>query len=253
MKETAQQTNPQSVTPLQTPSSSKNFVTIAIVAIVAAFLASLGTYLVMSSNQNKRSQMSYRPTPQITQSVISPTTIEEPIENATAGYETYSANKFANKYGAAYRFSVNYPGDWNPRDHDYGTGADFAFLSPDYKTPEQGPGEEILKGGRIEVFILPNQKITTLEDWVKTHYSNPQTNETFVTTRTKMIGDKQILEFEYRDSDTGKIDMVMPHTTHTEVFSVGNTVYEVQAVARESSVEYISIVEKIVESFKSTP
>lgn len=49
MEESTETTNPQTIIRAKTPSSSKNHLTIVLVAVIAAILGSLGTYIIMSS------------------------------------------------------------------------------------------------------------------------------------------------------------------------------------------------------------
>lgn len=101
MEETTQTNNSQPVTPSQTPLSSRNLIPIVVVAVIAAILASLGTYFVMSSNQNKQSQMS---NVQPTTTQASPTqTVTEPMINTQEGWKTYAkANSWEIQYPSAW-------------------------------------------------------------------------------------------------------------------------------------------------------
>lgn len=105
MEETTQITNPQPVTPPPTPSSSRNLVPIVVVAIVVAILASLGTYMFMSSQQNKQSQMTNQ---QPTTTQISPT--QQTTETITVAPETTSNWKTYTSEDTT--FSFQYPSDW---------------------------------------------------------------------------------------------------------------------------------------------
>lgn len=222
---------------------------LSVVLVIAVLLIAIaGGFYYISIQKNQSSALP----PAYSIPTLKPILEEQSSENAQVGFKVYSATKFSAKYGSSYNFSILYPEDWIPRDHDYGTGANIAFLSPDYETAGKGAGEEVLNGGRIEISVLPNQNITTLEDWVKSFYSNPQTNKTFVTPQAKIVGNKQIQEFDYNDGDSGKIDMISTNAAHTTVFAVGNTVYSFHAVSKVKSAEYLAVVEKIIESFKLT-
>ncbi len=115
MDQSALTTNPQPASPAQTSTPHRNIVPLVIVAVIAALLASLGTYFVMSSNQNKQSQMSYQqstPTNQASpiESTTEPTTpVTKHTTEATANWQTQS--------GAVY--SVKYPSTWIAKEvHD---------------------------------------------------------------------------------------------------------------------------------------
>lgn len=168
----------------------------------------------------------------------------------TSNWKTYNLKKYITKYGSSYNFSISYPQDWAPRDHDFGTGVDIAFLSPNYKIPERGAGEEILDGARIEISVIPNQEFIDLSEWVKNFYYDPIKKRTFVNPRKAKIGNRDILEFEWQDKDSGKIDMIMPHKFHTKVFAEGNTIYVFQVVAKSLSQEYILIMNQILSTFQ---
>ncbi len=69
------------------PQKSSNFVSIIIAALVAAILASIGTYIVMTSNQNKQQRMLYQQ--QTTVLGASPTNTSEPTSSVPANWKTY--------------------------------------------------------------------------------------------------------------------------------------------------------------------
>jgi hypothetical protein len=112
MDQSTQPTTPPPVIPPQTPPAHRNIVTIVIVAVIVAILASLGTYFVMSSNQNRQSQMSYQqPTTQVspTQPMedTSPTT-SAPVGNVPANWKTYKTTTVS---GLGYE--LKYPQTWS--------------------------------------------------------------------------------------------------------------------------------------------
>jgi type II secretory pathway pseudopilin PulG len=105
MEETARPTNPQPVTPPQTPSTHRNIVPLVVVAVIAALLASLGTYLVMSSQQNKQVQMTNQQNniPSPSQTIeVSPT--QTAVTTNPANWNTFTDPKG--------KFSFRYPDTW---------------------------------------------------------------------------------------------------------------------------------------------
>lgn len=99
MEQTPQANNPQSVTLSKISTSSKNIaITIVAVAFVAAFLASLGTYIVMSSNQ-KQTQMSYQPT-------------IHPIQFLSPNPTTNEINRWVVYSDKDSQYSIEYPITW---------------------------------------------------------------------------------------------------------------------------------------------
>ncbi len=180
----------------------------------------------------------------------SPSEVVYTESSHSASWETYSFEKYVSRYGRAYSLSFSYPPNWKVRDHDYLSGADVAFLSPDYKTPEMGIAEEILKGYRIEVSVLSNQKFSSLEEWVKNYYYNPRERKVYVNPQKTKIGTIDALMFEWKDKETGKIDMITAHTFHAKVFAKGDAVYIFQVVAPSISSEYISTMDKMLATVK---
>jgi len=104
MDQLAQTTTPQPATPPQTPSSHRNIVPLVIVAVIAALLASFGTYFVMSSNQKKQLQMTYQPSPS------QPTPTEFPI--STKPTATVIENGWKVYTDSTGRFTLKYKDGW---------------------------------------------------------------------------------------------------------------------------------------------
>jgi hypothetical protein len=97
MEESVQEINSHPVTAPQTPSTHRKIIPLIVVALVTALLASLGTYFVMSSNQNKQTQIINQniPTSHPSPTAITPTTV---LTN------TYSNERLG--------ILFNYPTEW---------------------------------------------------------------------------------------------------------------------------------------------
>ncbi len=170
----------------------------------------------------------------------------EAKKDETVDWKTYSAEDFVVKYKQdAYNFSLKYPPDWKPMEHDYGTGFDVSFLSSDYRSPEKDMYEEILEGGKVFIMIVPNQNIRDLKSWFDSYFYDPIEKKVIAIPQpvSIMIGnEKQVDGLEF----IGGTGM------HAKLFAIGNTVYVFYAMfqGEEKAPKYLEVLDQMLSTFK---
>ena len=229
--------------------------TIILASVLLLTIVGVGGYMLgarhqqsLPSNPSTKPEPNWFPSATPVQQLFPTPKVATNQNDPTTGWNGYDASHYATKYGPAYRFSLKYPPDWTPREHDYGTGFNVNFLSPDYRAPERGMVEEVLSGARVEVSLASKLKADTLSDWVKrVYYYDPHSvpiNPRRFSTASGLEG------FEF-DGPAGAQHDQSPisEASHTKVFTTGDTVYLFKVVFIDDGAKYIVTLDQMISTF----
>lgn len=174
---------------------------------------------------------------------------QTPSVRKTSDWQTFSASKWAEEYGDAYDFEIEYPPMWTLREHDSGTGVSIFFYSPDYKVPETGIVEKVLDGARIELFIAPKQKFSSLQEWHAEYFASYLENGSAYdsgvqvgSARDTIIAGKEGIEFEV--SGLGGDAMA-------KAVNVGDIVYTFRVVYKSGQISFVDVLNQMLSTFKT--